>query len=75
MNQELITKAVKVHFAITNNQMSCDPQLEDNVSIARDFLEYFANANQTEGFQKAMKTKRGKIKKELIERYINNALK
>lgn len=72
---ELIKKAVRVHFAIINNQFSCNGNLEDSANMAKDYLEYFLTANRTDGFQKAMKTKRGKIKKDLIERYINNALK
>ena len=73
-HRDLIIQAIKVHFAICNNQMSCDTQLEDSANIAKDFMEYYLNGRRSDGFEKAMKTTRGQVKKQLIERYINNTL-
>lgn len=71
-NEELIKQAVKVHFAVTNSQLSCSTDLENGANIARDFLDYLTNNNLNDGVKKALKTERGKIKLELIKRYIKN---
>ena len=72
-NQELITKAVSVHFAIDNKKnFTCMRPLEDSITIASDFLNFFLNGVENEKFTKAMQTHRYRVKRQLIERYIRN---
>ena len=74
-NPDLIRKAVVVHFACDQNNLSCDTKLEETATIAKDFMQYFLLGSATEGFEKAMRTIRYRVKRELIERYINNNTK
>lgn len=69
-NQELILKAVSVHFACNKLNLNCDPKLEDYVGIANDFLRYFLTGNMTPILETKMLSHRYKNKKKLIERYI-----
>ena len=71
-NQELIRKAVIVHFACDKNNLWCDTKLEETNTIAKDFLRYFLTGNTTESLDKMPTTRRYKIKKQLIDRYIRN---
>ena len=71
-NQDLIRKAVVTHFACDRKTLSCDTKLEDSAGIAKDFMDFYLYGTRSDGFNKAMRTIRGKIKVELIERYINN---
>lgn len=70
MNKQLITKAVTVHFACEKRTLQCSGTLEDYVGVATDFLNFMLTGNTTPMLDKVLKTKRYKIKKELIETYI-----
>lgn len=70
MNKQLITKAVTVHFACDKRTLQCSGTLEDYVGVASDFLNFMLTGNTTPQLDKVFKTKRYKIKKELIETYI-----
>lgn len=70
MNKQLITKAVTVHFACEKRTLQCDTKLEDYVAVATDFLNFMLTGNTNPQLDKVLKTKRYKIKKELIETYI-----
>lgn len=75
MNPDLIRKAVVTHFACDHNNLTCDTKLEESVTVAGDFLRYMLTGNATEALTKALGTERYQIKKQLIERYINNYTK
>lgn len=71
-NQELIRKAVVVHFACDQDSLWCDTKLEETNTIAKDFLRYFLTGNTTEALDRLMLTTRYRVKRELVKRYINN---
>jgi hypothetical protein len=75
MNQELITKAVKVHFACEHPSMKCCQILEDYVGVASDFLNFMLTGNTTPQLEKVLKTKRYQNKLILIKNYIKNETK
>lgn len=71
MNKQLITKAVTVHFACDKRTLKCSESLEDYVAVANDFLNLMLTGTKTDQLEKALKTKRYQVKKQLIERYLN----
>jgi hypothetical protein len=75
MNQKLITKAVKVHFACEKPGLKCCQILEDYVGVANDFLNYMLTGDTTPQLEKVLKTKRYQNKLTLIKNYIKNETK
>lgn len=70
MNKELITKAVTSHFACDKRTLQCSGTLEDYVGVASDMLNFMLTGNTTSQLDRVLKTKRYKIKMQLIENYI-----
>jgi len=74
-NPDLIRKAVIVHFACDPKNLVCDPKLEDNSVIAKDFMQYFLLGSATDGFEKSMKTTRYRIKNGNVAIKVTNIVK
>ena len=73
-NKIIIKRAVEVHFAIADRKnMTCDVGLEDYSGVANDFLRYFLTGNMSSILEKKLESsRRYRVKKQLIERYIEN---